>query len=77
MGRGRPPELAREVEIFIHLRLREGQDNDLIAFFQEMPARRRALYLKAALRSGGVTTRLQVPADDDDETLNALANFLQ
>ncbi len=59
----------------LHLRLRRGRDDDLIAFFTSFPPRRRVAALKMALRAGGMTTfKMEDLADEDDlgETLDAL-----
>ncbi len=64
--RGRPALIDAEVRVFIHLRLRAGEDDDLIAFFERIPPRQRASHLKLALRSGGMQAAASAaPADDD------------
>ncbi len=56
--RGRPP-LAQPSRVYtIKLRLRPGEDDDLVAFLEAIPLRSRAAAVKAALRSG----RLVAPA---------------
>ena len=77
MARGRPVASAPLWECHIHLRLRVGEDDDLIAFLQQSSPRMRVSVLKAALRAGG--TRL-APVDDtgpDDEMFAALDDFLK
>ena len=37
---------------YINLTLREGEDDDLIAFFERIPERQRVLAIKLALRTG-------------------------
>ncbi len=77
MARGRPAAPAKAWEIFIHLRLRVGEDDDLIAFLGSLPPRRRATAIKSALRSGGMTI---LPADDgvsDAEMFESINDFLK
>ncbi|HNT53840.1 MAG TPA: hypothetical protein PKG95_03955 [Anaerolineaceae bacterium] len=64
--RGRPALIATEVRVFIHLRLRAGEDDDLIAFFACVPPRQRASSLKLALRSGGMQATVSAASADDD-----------
>ena len=77
MTRGRPAATSPTWECHIHLRLRVGEDDDLIAFLSQLPPRKRAVALKAALRTGGVTLN---PLDDgisDDELLASIDDFLK
>ena len=74
--RGRPVCSEPEVRVAIHLRLREGQDNDLIAFFASLPPRQRALRLKLALRSGGMQSISNANNMQDEDLNNALESFL-
>lgn len=77
MARGRPVATSPTWECHIHLRLRVGEDDDLIAFLSQLPPRKRAVALKAALRTGGVTLN---PLDDgisDAELLAAIDDFLK
>jgi hypothetical protein len=74
--RGRPVRPEPEVRVVVHLRLREGQDNDLIAFFASLPPRQRALSLKLALRSGGMKSTPTVTEIPDSEFNDALDGFL-
>jgi hypothetical protein len=77
MARGRPALKSQTWEFQIHMRLRAGMDDDLIAFLSKIPPRRRTSAIKAALRSGGIALS-QVEADDtDDELLSALDDFLK
>ena len=50
--RGRPKLDCKVHQIRFTLSLREGEDDDLIFFFSDIPERRRAAALKAALRAG-------------------------
>lgn len=77
MARGRPPVTTPAWECHIHLRLREGEDDDLIAFLSSLPARKRAAAVKAALRSGGVQAGGFEDDSADDELLAALDDFLK
>jgi hypothetical protein len=77
MARGRPAATSPIWECHIHLRLRVGEDDDLIAFLSKLLPRKRAVSLKTALRTGSVTLS---PADDgvsDDELLASLDDFLK
>ena len=64
--RGRPALVETEVRVFVHLRLRSGEDDDLSAFFDRIPARQRASRLKWALRSGGMQATASAESADDD-----------
>ncbi len=74
--RGRPRYNQMVVRISIKISLREGEDDDLIDAFRRVPPRKRASFVKAAMRSGG----LAVPIDDlpdDEELAESLENFLR
>ena len=73
--RGRPPRSRPAVEIHIHLRLYFGEDDDLLAFFERFPVRRRASALKTALRAGGMQTDNH-HEQANDEDLTALDGLL-
>ena len=77
MARGRPKASTENWECQIHLRLRVGEDDDLIEFLSALPDRRRAQAIKAALRSGGM--HLATIADEslDDELAAAADEFLK
>lgn len=77
MARGRPAATSPAWECHIHLRLRVGEDDDLIAFLCQLPPRRRAVALKAALRTGGVTLNPVVDGVSDDELLASIGDFLK
>lgn len=73
--RGRPRSTAMAMLVRAVLTLREGEDDDLIDAFRRVPRRKRAAFIKAAMRSGG----LQIDLDglpDDDELLESLDQFL-
>ena len=77
MTRGRPASTAPAWECHIHLRLRAGEDDDLIAFLSNLPPRRRALALKVALRSGAMQTDQMRDNSLDDELAAAADDFLK
>ena len=77
MARGRPASTAPAWECHIHLRLRAGEDDDLIAFLSNLPSRRRAQALKVALRSGGMQTGQIVDNCIDDELASAADDYLK
>ena len=53
---------------YINLTLREGEDDDLIAFFERIPERQRVRAIKLALRTGDLAT-LQSDMDAEDDSL--------
>ena len=74
MGR---PRLAVPVHRFhINLTLREGEDDDLIAFFSKIPARQRVVAVKMALRSGTLPIGIMAELPDDEELADALDELL-
>ena len=77
MMRGRPVATLPAWECQIHLRLRVGEDDDLIAFLSNLPPRKRATALKAALRAGGMRTAAIVDENLDDELAAAADEFLK
>jgi hypothetical protein len=77
MTRGRPVATAPAWDCQIHLRLRVGEDDDLIAFLSNLPARKRVTALKAALRTGGMSLSLLGDDNSDDELLAAIDDFLK
>ncbi len=70
---GRPKATSLSVVIRAVLSLREGEDDDLIQVFQTVPARKRAAFIKAAMRSGGLQINVDGLPDDSDlaESLDA------
>ncbi len=74
--RGRPVLPGRLVEIHIHLRLRAGEDDDLLAFFERLPAGRRTVALKTALRAGGMQPVENETGSPDDTLADALEGLL-
>lgn len=77
MARGRPSFEGQTWDCQAHLRLRVGEDDDLIAFLRQIPPRRRASAIKAALRSGGMSLSQADVDYPDDELLSALDDFLK
>jgi hypothetical protein len=75
--RGRPRSEANLVNVLVHLRLREGQDDDLIRFFQQCPPKKRALFLKIALRARSIAlTSIPEELYDRDELGDSLNNLI-
>ena len=53
----------------VKLSLRPGEDDDLIEFFDQVPTRLRVAAVKQALRSGGMSLKIEdLPSDDEVET---------
>jgi hypothetical protein len=77
MKRGRPVSTSALWEFHVHLRLRVGEEDDLIVFLSNLPKGRRALALKTALRSGGLQVVAADPVDSDDELFSSLDDFLK
>ncbi len=64
----RPRSDTQALIVQVKLSLRPGEDDDLIAFFDRIPARLRVAAVKQALRSGGMTLQLDdLPSDDEVE----------
>ena len=64
------------VEIHIHLRLRRGEEDDLIQFFEAAGERRRVLRLKQALRTGNLQIAVQENLVDDAALADSVDDFL-
>ncbi len=77
MARGRPVSTTPTWECHIHLRLRVGEDDDLIAFLSNLPPRKRAVALKSALRTGGANLSQAETGISDEELLESLNDFLK
>ena len=74
---GRPHLVERVVHIHVHLRLYEGQDEDLLAAFQRVPRRKLSSFLKVALRSGNALgINLESLPDDDSLAQESMETFL-
>jgi len=77
LRRGRPLLTAEVVEVHIHLRLRRGEDDDLLAFFAQVGKRQRALFLKQALRTGNWNVAVASEPADEDEFARAIEEFVR
>jgi len=59
----------RPIIVQVKMSLRPGEDDDLIEFFDQVPTRLRVAAVKQALRSGGMSLKLEdLPSDDEVET---------
>jgi hypothetical protein len=76
MARPRKASAVRHYAIGA-LHLYEGEDDDMIAFFESLPPRKRRAGLKAALRAGGMQTVRVEDLSDDEELEDAAAAFLK
>ena len=72
---GRPRKTGDLFVFRIKLRLWEGEDDDLIAFLQAIPAGKRSSAVKIALRSGRIETLVMDDLADEDD-LASLADDL-
>ena len=72
----RPPLTCETVEVHVHLRLRRGEDDDLIAFFAQAAPRQRGTLLKSALRSGQMGGLMHASETDEAELADAIADFV-
>jgi hypothetical protein len=75
-GPGRPMLEMAVQRIQITLSLREGEDDDLIAFFAHHPPRKRARAVVVALRQGGVAMTGDVTPVIDEAELAAMLDDL-
>jgi hypothetical protein len=75
-GPGRPPLAVAVQRIQLTLSLREGEDDDLIAFFARHPPRQRARAVVTALRQGGVGVERGDPPVIDEAELTAMLDDL-
>jgi len=74
--RGRPRLPVPAVVLNLKLRLRPGVDDDLIAFFGQIPPRHRAGAAKAAMRSGNLATVVSADLPADEVVADALGDLL-
>ena len=74
--RGRPLASDEAFEFHVHLRLRRGEDDDLIAFFERTPLRKRAGALKTALRLGALPAETVDDGPSDEDLAEALDGLL-
>ena len=71
------PKLTVPVHRFhVNLTLREGEEDDLIAFLQNIAPRQRVKAVKMALRTGNLTAPQEAMLPDDEEIAEALADFV-
>ena len=77
MARGRPAATGKAWEFHVHLRLRVGEDDDLIEFLGSLPLRKRAVALKTALRTGAMNIFQTDDAVSDEELFAAADDFLK
>ena len=73
-GRGRPKLPYNVIVIRISLTLREGDDDDLIEYFSQLPPGKRAVALRIALRTGASlhTSGLNDPFDGLDNMMDEI-----
>jgi hypothetical protein len=74
-GRKQLPECAMLIRA--SLILRAGEDDDLIQAFQAVPTRKRAAFIKAAMRSGSFQSLSYDDLPSDDDLEQSIANFLE
>jgi hypothetical protein len=74
---GRKPLPERTLLIRASLILRAGEDDDLIQAFQSVPGRKRAAFIKAAMRSGNIQAVSSDDLPSDDELAQSIADFLE
>ena len=72
----RPPLQCEVVELHVHLRLRRGEDDDLIRFFEQAGPRQRSIALKLALRAGGLSDQLSDDGPSEAELTDAMSGFV-
>lgn len=77
MKRGRPKAEHPSIPFFIHLRLNEMEDDDLLKFFRAIPKRKRAAAIKSALRAGGMKFAIAENAEDDEALAASVEDFLK
>jgi hypothetical protein len=77
MTRGRRKSTQPSIPFLIHLRLREGEDDDLIHFLHSIPKRRRAAAIKSALRAGGMSAAGMEDMEDDEALAASVDDFLK
>jgi hypothetical protein len=64
----RPKATTQAMIVQVKLSLHPDEDEDLISFFEKIPARLRVAAVKQALRSGGMAVQLDdLPSDDEVE----------
>ena len=76
MKRGRPRRDQAPRVYSVKLVLYEGEDDDLIAYLDTAPDRKRAAAIKTAMRSGQLNAIALDDLPDDDELLDAFEGLL-
>ena len=74
--RGRQKKKGTPTIVNLKLTLWPGEDDDLIHYFESIPAKKKAIHLIAALRNGGGLTVKVVDDVDDTEIENLLESQL-
>lgn len=64
------------ISVHIHLRLRSGEDDDLINFFNRAGSMCKARAVKAALRMGGLPTNESFFIPEEDGAEDALNDLI-
>jgi hypothetical protein len=64
------------ISMHIHLRLRPGEDDDLILFFNRAGTNCKARAVKAALRMGGLPNTESFFAPEEDGAEDALSDLV-
>lgn len=76
--RGRKKKNGECTILQFKLYLWEGEDDDLLAFFEGLPPRQRSAAIKMALRNGNALADLQsVDLDEEDDMDFDLGEFLE
>jgi hypothetical protein len=72
----RPRLETRPHRVDVVLTLRPGEDDDLIAWFERLPARERSAAVIARLRTGCDPTAPAVTADSEKEVADTLFSMM-
>ena len=72
----RPRLTCDVIDLYLHLRLRRGEDDDLIRFFEQAAPRQRSTALKLALRAGGLSDQLSDDGPSEAELTDAMDGFV-
>lgn len=74
---GRKPLPEPTILIRASLSLHKGEDDDLIKAFLAVPARKRASFIKTAMRSGSFQSISYDDLPSDDELEQSITDFLE
>ena len=74
---GRPRLAHPVIQVHVHLRLHEGQDDDLIMLFRNVPEGKFSTFLKSALRNGAGPLTDTAGLPDDSSLTEHLDDFLR